>query len=134
MTSECRSWIWKFRSSHIVVFCERSILKNFANSQDTTAMEPFFSKIPDPGLPRYLKKDYVAGDFLWILSNFSDSNSVKHLEKVASKTSKWVGQEFSKGINLIIQIKVFYVWNINPKVHQRFLLKIIKIRFEKIMK
>ena len=68
------------------------------------------------------------------MSNFSDSNSVKHLEKVASKTSKWVGQEFSEGINLIIQIKVFYVWNINPKVHQRFLLKIIKIRFEKIMK
>ena len=72
-----RSWfgilIAKFRSSRPDVFCEKSVLRNFAKFTGKHLCQGLFLiKLQTWGLQLYLIRDSGTGVFLWILRNFSE--------------------------------------------------------------
>ena len=72
-----RSWfgilIAKFRSSRPDVFCEKSVLRNFAKFTGKHLCQSLFLiKLQPWGLQLYLIRDSGTGVFLWILQNFSE--------------------------------------------------------------
>ena len=59
------------RSSRLEVFCKNDVLKNFANSQESTCVGvSFLKKLQAFSLQLYWRRNSDAGVFLWILENF----------------------------------------------------------------
>ena len=76
------------RSSHLEVFCEKGVLKNFAKfTKKHLCQSLFWIKLQPSGLYIYWKRDSGTGIFLWILLNKNTFFNGTHPEVVFSMFS-----------------------------------------------